>query len=130
MSACRCRIAGSVYTVMICQISIQIRECCTSTANRLTFVFTSTLTYLKHPPSVWPWSGNVNTVWQLLIDKTHLILSFIPNISFVSASFNFDCPPGALSGCTAGLMGYCYNRPCVPTLTWHATQAFFCVSCR
>lgn len=58
------------------QISIQSRIVCTRTVNRLTFVFTSTLTHLKHPPSVWPCIGNVNTVLWLLIVKTCLILSF------------------------------------------------------
>lgn len=72
MFACRCRIAGKcLHDRMIDQISIQSRIVCTSTVNCLTFVFTSTLTHLQHPPSVWPCIGDVNTVptvW-LLIDK-------------------------------------------------------------
>lgn len=70
MFACRCRIAGKcLHDRMIDQISIQSRIVCTSTVNCLTFVFTSTLTHLQHPPSVWPCIGNVNTVPWLLIDK-------------------------------------------------------------
>lgn len=92
--------------MMIDQISIQSRIVCTSTANHLTFVFASTLTHLKHPPSVWPCIANVNTAPWLLIDKACLISSFAANPFYTSVSFH-AAPPAS-----------CFSRTAASFLHW------------